>query len=162
MRTKLRALLLLAVLACPAAAPVHAQSVAARTVELQANDNMRFTPARIDARPGERLRVVLKNVGTIPKTAMAHNFVLLRKGADPRAFADKSATARDANYIAPALQGEVLASTTLVGPGETAEVTFAAPDKAGDYIFICSYPGHFVVGMRGTLTVSPQDMPRQP
>ncbi len=153
MRRPALLLAVLAALACPPAAPVRAQSAAVRTVDLQASDNMRFTPARIDARPGERLRVVLKNVGTMPKTAMAHNFVLLRRGADPRAFADKSATARDSNYIAPTLKGEVLASTALVGPGETAEVTFMAPEKPGDYVFLCSYPGHFVVGMRGTLTV---------
>ena len=163
MRRNRRVLLVavLGVLASPPAA--HAQqpsgrrapdpATAARTIEIQANDNMRFTPARIDARPGEPLHVALKNVGTMPNTAMAHNFVLLRKGADPRAFADKSATARGTNFIAPALKDEILASTTLVGPGETAEVTFTAPDKPGDYTFICSYPGHFVVGMRGTLVV---------
>jgi azurin len=116
---RLVALLPLAVLAC--AVPAAAQGSAPRTVEIQVGDNMRFTPSRIDARPGEALRVVLKDTGTMPKTAMAHNFVLLRKGADPKAFADKSATARDTSYIAPALKGEVLASTTLVGPGETAE-----------------------------------------
>lgn len=145
---RLLALLPLALLAT--ALPAAAQP---RTIEIQVGDNMHFNPARLDARPGEQLRVVLKDVGTMPKVAMAHDFVLLRKGADPKAFADKSATARDTNYIAPALKDEVLASTTLVGPGESAEVTFKAPDKAGDYTFLCSFPGHFVVGMRGTLVV---------
>ncbi len=157
----LRLLLLLPLAGLPSPLSAQSPKAAARTVEIQAGDDMRFTPARITARPGEPLHVVLKNVGTVPKTAMAHNFVLLRKGADPKAVADKSATARDTNYIAASVKAQALASTKLVGPGETADVTFTAPDKPGDYTFICSFPGHFAVGMRGTLVVAPQDMPRE-
>ncbi len=147
MRTLLMAGVLVAV-----AAAVQAQT-AGRTVELQVSDNMRFAPARVEARPGERLHVVLKDIGTMPKTAMAHNFVLLKKAADPKAFTEKSVNARDTDYIDPALKGEVIASTRLVGPGETAEVTFAAPDKPGEYTFLCSFPGHYAVGMKGVLVV---------
>jgi azurin len=157
----MKGLLLLSILMAVAGPPpVRAAQAGARTIEIQVGDNMRFTPARIDARPGEQLRVVLKGVGTMPKTAMAHNFVLLKKGADPKGFADKSAAARATDFIAPSVKDEVLAATTLVGPGETAEVTFAAPAKAGEYTFICSFTGHFVVGMRGTLVVSARDMGR--
>jgi len=153
-----RFLLLLSLMALAWPLPAAAQRAGARTIEIQVGDNMRFTPARVDARPGERLHVVLKDVGTMPKTAMAHNFVLLRKGADPKTFADRSLAARDTDFIGPAVKDQVLASTRLVGPGETADVTFAAPEKGGDYIFICSFPGHFAVGMRGTLVVSVRDM----
>ncbi len=144
--------LLVAGVLLAAAATLQAQP-AGRTVELQVNDNMRFTPVRIEAKPGERLHVVLKDIGSMPKTAMAHNFVLLRKGADPKAFTEKSVGARDTDYIAPALKGEVIASTKLVGPGETADATFAAPEKPGEYTFLCSFPGHFAVGMKGILVV---------
>ena len=66
-----RFLLLLALV--PLAWPPHAgaQVAGARTIEIQVGDNMRFTPARIDARPGEQLHVVLKDTGTMPKVAMA-------------------------------------------------------------------------------------------
>jgi azurin len=149
----MRFLLTLALVAAVVAPPLHAQPGAARTIEIQASDTMRFTPDRITARPGETLRVVLKDVGTVPKAAMAHNFVLLRKGVDAKAFAEKSGTARETDYIAPALKDQVLAATTkLVGPGETAEVTFKAP-AAGSYTFICTFPGHYASGMKGTLVV---------
>ena len=131
----------------------HGDTAAPRTVEIQVSDNMRFTPVRLEARRGELLRIVLKDVGTMPKAAMAHNFVLLRKGADPKGFADKSATSRATDFIAPSVKDQVLASTKLVGPGETADVTFTAPREAGHYTFICSFPGHFAVGMRGSLAV---------
>jgi azurin len=130
----------------------RAQERTVRTVAVQASDSMRFTPDRLTARPGESLHVVLKDVGTVPKAAMAHNFVLLKKGADPKAFADKSATSRDSDFIAPALKDQVLAATKLVGPGETTDTTFQAP-AAGTYTFICSFPGHYASGMKGTLVV---------
>ena len=47
----------------------------------------------------------------------------------------------------------MLAATRLIGNGETAEVTFTVPKKPGVYTFICTFPGHFAGGMKGTLTV---------
>ena len=38
-------------------------------------------------------------------------------------------------------------------PGETAEVTFKVPAAPGSYTFLCSFPGHFVAGMKGLLVV---------
>jgi uncharacterized cupredoxin-like copper-binding protein len=32
-------------------------------------------------------------------------------------------------------------------------VTFTVPKKPGVYTFICTFPGHFAGGMKGTLTV---------
>ena len=44
-------------------------------------------------------------------------------------------------------------ATGLAGPNETVEVTFAAPTAPGSYAFVCSFPGHYALGMRGVLTV---------
>lgn len=133
--------------------PEHAQA-AARPVEIVVGDNMKFSPAAFTAKPGERISVVLKDVGQMPKAVMGHNFVLMAKGADPKAYADKAAPLRDTDFIVPTLKHQVLAFTKLVGPGETGEVTFTAPKEPGTYTFICSFPGHFAMGMIGTLTVS--------
>lgn len=138
----------------PAAVPGAVGQAAGRSVELIVGDNMKFTPNALSAKPGERITVVLKDVGQMPKAAMGHNFVLMAKGADPKAYADKAASARDTDFIVPALKQQVLAFTKLVGPGETAEVAFNAPKEPGTYTFICSFPGHFAMGMKGTLTVS--------
>ncbi len=146
---------LVVALAFVALVPPHAASAAqpaARTIELQVGDNMKFTPNEITAKPGERLHVVVKDTGVMPKNAMAHNFVVLKKGANPKAFVEKSQTARATDFIAPEVKNEVIANTKLVGPGETADVTFEAP-PAGTYTFLCSFPGHYAVGMKGTLTV---------
>jgi azurin len=134
------------------AAPAAAAG-AARTIEIKGTDNMKFSVTNIDAKPGEKIRVVLTTVGTMPKMVMAHNFILLKKGTDEQAFANASALARDTAFIAPAQKVHVLANTTLVGAGEKAEVTFTAPKVAGKYPYLCSFPGHFAAGMKGTLTV---------
>ena len=131
-----------------------AVQAAGRSVEIIVGDNMKFAPNVLAAKPGERITVVLKDVGQIPKAAMGHNFVLMAKGADPKAYADRAASARDTEFIVPALKEQVLAFTKLVGPGETAEATFTAPKEPGTYTFICSFPGHFAMGMKGTLTVA--------
>jgi azurin len=135
----------------PKAAPAAAAN--ARTVELTAGDTVKFDQTEISARPGETLRVVLKNVGTMPKAAMAHNFVVLKAGTDAAEFNTAAFNARETDFIPPAMKDAVIANTTLTGPGETAETTFKVPTKPGSYTYLCSFPGHFALGMRGTLTV---------
>lgn len=130
-----------------------AQAPRARTVELEVGDNMRFVPAVIEARPGERLRVVLKGVGKIPRESMAHNFVLLRKGTNPRSFAERATPSRETLAVSAAAKTQALAVTEFVGPGQTAEVSFEAPAQSGEYPFLCTFPGHVNLGMRGQLVV---------
>lgn len=36
---------------------------------------------------------------------------------------------------------------------ESAEITITAPDRPGDYPVVCAFPGHCLLGMRGTLTI---------
>jgi azurin len=135
-----------------AGAAKPAATAAARVVTITGTDAMKFDPNTIQAKPGERLKVVLKAVGTLPKVAMAHNFVLLAAGTDVTAFVNASALARP-DFIAPALKKQVLASTGLAGAGETVSVELTAPSKPGQYPFVCSFPGHFISGMKGMLVV---------
>ncbi|HJR60586.1 MAG TPA: plastocyanin/azurin family copper-binding protein [Vicinamibacterales bacterium] len=124
-----------------------------RTITIVAGDEMKYSVTEITAKRGERLRVVLIARGTVPKAAMAHNLILLAKGTDPAAFVKASALARDTGFIAPALAKQVLASTRLAGKGESVTVVFDAPKAAGRYDYVCSFPGHFLNGMRGVLVV---------
>jgi azurin len=130
-------------------ASVSAQT---RTVELVATDDMKFSTTTIEARPGESLRIVVKASGQMAKIAMAHNFVLLQPGTDPAGFANEGAMHRGSDFIAPGQAGRVIAKTTMAGASESAEVTFMAPGP-GSYPFVCTFPGHVVSGMQGTLVV---------
>jgi azurin len=116
-------------------------------------EDMKFSVTTITAKPGEQIRVRLTAKGAMPKIAMAHNFVLLAKAADVLKFVNASAMAATTAYIPADLKDQVLASTGLAGAGETVEVTFKAPTAPGAYAFVCSFPGHFAAGMKGTLTV---------
>jgi azurin len=139
-------------LAC-LASPVVSGAPAPRTVTLTGSDTFRFAPDTITASPGESLHVVLKVVSQFPKTSMAHNFVMLKPGQDIMAFVSAAAQSGDHAYIPPQLQSQVLVASKLAGAGETVEVTFTAPAKAGSYTFFCSFPAHYLAGMKGTLVV---------
>ena len=122
---------------------------------ITANDDMKYDTERIQAKPGQNVSVTLKNVGTAPKFSMGHNFVLLQQGVDAIKFAVASAEFASANYIAPTLKGSVLASTILLGPGESDTAKFRAPTVKGEYEYVCTFPGHAAGGMKGKLVVVP-------
>ena len=126
---------------------------AARTIEMTGGDDMKYNTTEIAAKRGETIRIQLKNVGTLPKMAMAHNVVVLTPTANAAEFATAAAMARDTEFIPASKKAEVVAATAMAGPGETVEVTFKVPATAGAYPFICSFPGHFTAGMKGTLSV---------
>jgi azurin len=134
------------------AAPAQTKPAAsgARTVEITGGDDMKYSVTTIPAKPGETLRIRLTSKGTLPKAVMAHNVVVLKTGAKQVDFANAAALARETDYIPPDMKDQVLAATTLAGPGETVEVTLKVP-AAGTYPYVCTFPGHFAAGMRGTI-----------
>ncbi|MBI2497670.1 MAG: multicopper oxidase domain-containing protein [Opitutae bacterium] len=135
------------------AAPAAAASAAAGPVEFTANDSMKFNLTRFEVKAGQEVTVSLTNMGNLPKAAMAHNWVLLKKGVDPKAFVDAAITAAATDYIPPALADQVIAHTKMLGPKQTDEIKFTAPTDPGEYVFVCSFPAHFVAGMTGVMVV---------
>jgi azurin len=132
-----------------------ADGPAPRVVKIQAGveNAMKFDVARITAAPGESIKVILVNRMTLPKDVMGHNWVLLTAGTDPVAYATAAAGEAANGYIPPKMKDKVLASIGLLGPNETGEVTFTAPTAPGEYPFLCSFPAHCIVGMKGVLVV---------
>jgi azurin len=124
-----------------------------RTIELAASDDMKYDKTTLTAKPGEQIRIHLTPKGTMPKIAMSHNFVLLKLGTDPAAFVNAGASAQATGYIAADKKAQVIANTPLAGNGESVEVVFKVPMAAGSYPFVCTFPGHFLAGMKGTLVV---------
>jgi azurin len=137
----------------PAATAAKPAAGAGRVVEIKGTDDMKYSVTNIDAKPGEQITVKLTAAGSMPKMVMSHNFILLKKGTDETAFVNAGALARDTGFIAPAQKVHVIAATPLAGAGETVQVSFAAPKVPGKYPYLCSFPGHYASGMKGTLTV---------
>ena len=138
--------------ASPAPAAPDA-SLPEKKVEITGNDQMKFDVVAIDAKPGQKITVTFKNAGTMPKVSMGHNFVLLAQDMDPNKFVEAGTPHMGKEFIAPELANKVIAHTKLLGPGEADTITFAAPRTTGAYHYICSFPGHCTIGMRGVLTV---------
>ena len=124
-----------------------------RTIEITVNDQMKYDVATINAKPGETIKIKLKAAGSMPKNIMAHNFVVLKKTADVNAFVTKANTSNTTGYMPPDLKTQVIAASGLIGNGETTEITFKAPTAAGSYPYLCTFPGHYAAGMKGTLVI---------
>ena len=136
-------------------ARLPAAEVAARVIKIRAGveNAMKFEVASIAATPGESITVALTNACAFPKNVMGHNWVLLTAGSDPTAFAAAAATEGANDYIPEKQKEKVVAFIKLLGPNETGEVTFTVPTAPGEYPFLCTFPAHGAIGMKGVLVV---------
>ena len=113
-----------------------------------AGEALQFAPAALNATAGQQVTVTFKN----GSAAQKHNWVLVKGGdADAQKVDDAGATAGEAAGYIPS-DPNIVSSVKLLNGGETGNASFAAP-PAGTYTFLCTFPGHYVAGMKGTLTV---------
>ena len=133
--------------------PAYILTADATKVTITGNDTMQFDLKTFEAKAGEKVELTFKNIGKIPKIAMGHNLVILKKGISAIAFGQKAmgAGANATNALPDSVKGDTIAATKLLGPAESETITFTAPD-AGDYEYVCTFPGHFAM-MRGVMKV---------
>jgi azurin len=149
MKTKIRFLAPLFLLT--SLSGLHAGDV--KKVTISGFDTMKFNVTKIEAHPGEKLTVTLKNEGNIPKETMGHNWVLLKSSADPATYAKAAAIAKAEGYQPKSQAKEVIASIPVLGPKQSASTTFSVPSTPGTYVYLCSFPGHYQAGMKGVIIV---------
>lgn len=121
---------------------------------ITSNDQMQFSVKEFEVQAGEDVEIVFKNVGKLPKIAMGHNLVILKKGISAIAFGGKAANAgaNAINALPESVLSDVLISSKLLGPGESEVFRFKAPSEPGVHQFLCSFPGHYAI-MRGIMIV---------
>src|SRR5262245_48448811 len=120
MKTKLSLPLFLVSLGCSAflvvlAGCTRAPAAPPRSVQIQADDKMRFDVTAFEVKPGQKVELIFKNIGTTPKFSMGHNFVLLDRSVNTgnvQTFLDKASTEAAHDYV-PAEAKEVLAHSKL-------------------------------------------------
>lgn len=139
--------------AAAAPAPAAPAAPAVATIELTANDSMKFNQTSFEVKPGQEVKLTFTNLGTMPKQAMGHNVVILKKGVDAKAYANAAIAAAATEYIPAALADQVIAHTKLLGPKQSDEITFKMPTEPGEYVFLCSFPAHYLTGMHGVIVV---------
>ncbi len=118
------------------------------TINLGTKPGLKFDPSQIRVKAGSRVKVVFNN-----NDDMLHNFVVVLPGTaiEVGEMAMKMGLeGQEKNYIPQT--NKLLYNTKLLQPSETEAIYFVAPDKPGDYTFVCTVPGHFYV-MQGTLKV---------
>jgi len=143
----------------PIPAPMQAFEDDGKVAELtlEGNDLMQFDKKSLTVRAGQMVRLTLKHVGQLPAQAMGHNVVILQQGEVVFEFgADvgEAGGSPDDNYLPASVRNRVIAFTKIIGGGETTTVEFQAPQEAGDYPYLCSFPGHFAQ-MNGVMKVEP-------
>lgn len=139
--------------AAPASEPAR-DDLPAKQIEITANDQMKFSVEKLDAKVRQKIELTFKNVGTMPKESMGHNFCLLQLKVDPAAFLEAGFAAASNDYVAKEHEKDVIVRTKIHGPSESETLTFTAPSVPGSYEYVCTFPGHFGAGMKGFLEVS--------
>lgn len=124
-----------------------------KSVYIEGNDQMKFTVEEIRAQPGQTIEITLKTVSNLPKAQMAHNWVLLKKDTDVQAFISEGQQHSDNEYLAPSFENQIIALTGMLGADEQETITFTAPNEKGEYMYVCTFPGHYAAGMKGKLIV---------
>ena len=128
---------------------VTAEGVAELTINV--TDSMKYNEQLFEVKAGQKVKLTLKHLGKLPKNAMGHNVVILKKGVNVKDFATAAQSAAATDFLPQDKLGSVIAYTKLIGGGESTTVEFTAPEP-GTYTYICTYPGHWSV-MKGEMVV---------
>lgn len=113
-------------------------------------DQMKYDVESFTVTAGTTVEIVFEN-----NDAMQHNLLLLEPGTlEP--------VGKAAEVLGQTLRGPakgyipevpfILAATTLLNPGDTFRLRLAVPEKAGDYPYVCTFPGHWRT-MNGVMKV---------
>jgi uncharacterized cupredoxin-like copper-binding protein len=114
----------------------------AAALAVTAQDSLKFEPPTLTAKANTATTVNVKNAG-----ALQHNWVVVKpEDADK---VDQAAVAKtgDATGVAGVLSGG-----KLINAGASESISVNLP--AGTYTYLCTFPGHYQSGMKGTLTVN--------
>jgi azurin len=134
----------------PAQAQSPAKTSASITkVEIKVIPNLvKFDTVRFDVTAGTSVQLAFSNDCVMP-----HNLLILKAAAEPSVIAAVNALGlegMDKGFV-PDVPG-IVAATKLLQPKQSQVLEFTAPSEAGEYPFVCTFPGHWYT-MRGVMRV---------
>ncbi|MCF2490035.1 PVC-type heme-binding CxxCH protein [Dyadobacter sp. CY347] len=111
---------------------------------------MKFDKKTFTVKPGQKVSIRFTN-----PDFMQHNLLIASPGSLEKVGAAADLLARESNAIElnyiPKMP-EIIHSTELISPEGSTTLVFIAPEKPGDYPFLCTVPGHWRI-MNGIMKV---------
>ena len=111
-------------------------------------EQLKFDIKEFEVKAGKKIRIHFKNSDYVP-----HNLVVVKPGA-ANGVGEAAIKLGEAGFKAqwiPEHDG-VIAHSKLIDFGKTEVIEFTAPGEAGNYEFVCTFPGHHIL-MRGVMKV---------
>ncbi|WP_395748990.1 LamG-like jellyroll fold domain-containing protein [Prosthecobacter sp.] len=121
-----------------------------RELVIEAALGLQYVQKKLTAKPGEKLTIVFKNPDVVP-----HNWMLAKPGTLQKIGNLANLMITDPQGIAKHYvpdSPDVLAYTDMTNPQATFTIHITAPTEKGDYPYLCTFPGHWMV-MNGVLKV---------
>lgn len=129
--------------------PEGSDKLALTTIKITAIAGMKYDQESLTVPAGRPVELTLINPDT-----MEHNLVITLPGRAQEigiAMSADPTAAASVGYV-PKDNDAVLHYTKMTKPGESDTIRFFAPTKAGNYEYVCTFPGHYT-SMRGVLEV---------
>lgn len=114
-------------------------------------DLLAFDQTRLAAPAGAAIALTFDNRSNHHQ----HNWVLVNGGDETaRVVYDAALAAGIKNGWLPTVSTQIIAYTPLVESGKSVTVHFQAPAQPGEYFYLCTFPGHYLAGMKGRLALT--------
>ena len=118
------------------------------TVTIEPDGNkMAFATTEFSVKAGQKVNLVMNNTATI--AVMKHNIVILN---DESKISEVGQQALSAQGYLPE-HPSIIAATPMADAGATTQTSFTAPTEPGEYVYICTFPGHYMM-MKGKMIVN--------
>jgi azurin len=116
-------------------------------------EQMRYDTPRIVVEAGKPFELIVENADVMP-----HNLLVVKPGA--RQSVSESVQTRRPDQLdkkgrpyVPEKDERVLEATRLLEPGQKETLKMKAPSTEGEYEYVCTFPGHYMI-MWGKLVVT--------
>ena len=123
-------------------------------IDVSGSDMMKFDTSEINIDNNcEKFIINLKHSGKVPVNAMGHNIVILESSNLQKVISKINMSHGIEKGFMPEME-EVLFKSKMIGGGEqtTLELDTSVFTSGNEYIYICSFPGHFAL-MKGKLNI---------
>jgi azurin len=134
----------------PTKANPWAKGDGGREIVIEAALGLQYVQKQLIAKAGEKLTIVFKNPDVVP-----HNWLLAKPGSLQRLGDKVNLMITDPKGLAKHYvpdSDDVIAYTDMTNPKESFTIHITAPNEKGDYPYLCTFPGHWMV-MNGVLKV---------